>query len=49
MINSFYQQGKILNPDDKDTSAYRLYLLSSARQTLGKAMDLICIPRVETM
>jgi arginyl-tRNA synthetase len=49
MINSFYQQGKILNPDDKETSAYRLYLLSSARQTLGKAMDLICVPRVEVM
>ncbi len=49
MINSFYQQGKILNPDDKEISAYRLYLLSSARQTLGKVMDLICIPRVETM
>lgn len=49
MINSFYQQGKILNPDEPEISAYRLYLLSSARQTLGKAMDLICVPRVETM
>jgi len=49
MINSFYQQGKILNPDEPETSVYRLYLLSSARQILGQAMDLICIPRVEVM
>jgi arginyl-tRNA synthetase len=49
MINSFYQQGKILDPENIEVSSYRLYLLSSARQTLGKAMDLICVPRVETM
>jgi len=49
MINSFYQQGKILDPENLELSTYRLYLLSSARHTLGKAMDLICIPRVETM
>ena len=49
MINSFYQQGKILDPENLELSAYRLYLLSSARNTLGQAMDLICVPRVETM
>jgi len=49
MINSFYQQGKILDSEKPELSAYRLYLLSSARQTLGQAMDLICVPRVEVM
>lgn len=49
MINSFYQQGKILNPDEPEVSAYRLALLSLARQSLWQAMDLICVPRVEVM
>lgn len=49
MINSFYQQGKILDPENLELSAYRLYLLSSARTILGQVMDLICIPRVEVM
>lgn len=49
IINSFYQQGKILDPENPELSAYRLYLLSSARTTLGQAMDMICVPRVEVM
>ena len=49
IINSFYQQWKILNPEEPDISAYRIYLLSYAREVLWKAMDLICIPKVEVM
>ena len=49
MINSFYQQGKILDLENPELSTYRLYLLSSARNALGQVMDLICVPRVEIM
>ncbi len=49
MINSFYQKYHILNPEDKETSAYRLTILSLARNTLWEAMELICVPRIEVM
>ncbi len=49
MINSFYQQGKILDESNPETSAYRLTILQAAHTTLSQTMDLILVPKLDVM
>ena len=55
MINSFYQKYNILMPKDMTEeeaqllSVSRLLVIREASKTLWGAMDLICVPRIETM
>lgn len=49
MINSFYQQYHIINPEDFDLTQARVQVLKDVQQILGDMMDILWVARIETM
>lgn len=49
LINSFYQKYHILTTQDKQISANRVRILEKAQQSLGEMMDLLWVPRIDSM
>ncbi len=49
MINSFYQQYHIINPDDLILTQARGQVLQDVQQTLGSMMDMLWVPKIDTM
>ena len=49
MINSFYQQYHIINPDDLHLTQVRGQVLQDVHTTLGNMMDILWVARIDTM
>lgn len=48
-INSYYQSHHIIDESQLEQTAHRVALIRQAQDYLGRAMDLVCVPRVEVM
>ncbi len=48
-INSYYQSHHIIDESNFDQTIHRISIIIQAQKYLGKAMDLVCVPRVEVM
>ena len=49
LINKFYHESHVLNEKDEQIRAFRLDLISKAKDTLGKGLDLLGIQALEEM
>ena len=49
LINGYYQSHTIINEKDTNIAYQRIQLFKTAQDYLGRAMDLVCVPRVEVM
>lgn len=49
LINSYYQSHQIIDESHLEQTAHRIAMIKQAQHYLGKAMDLVCVPRVEVM
>lgn len=48
-LNNYYQNHHIIDKDNLDRSRARLLLIQTARDVLGHAMQLVCVPIIESM
>lgn len=48
-INSYYQSHHIIDESQLEQTAHRVAMIRQAQHYLGRAMDLVCVPRVEVM
>ena len=49
LVNGYYQSHNIINEKDTNIAYQRVQLFKIAQDYLGRAMDLVCVPRVEVM
>ena len=49
LFHSFYDQHKVLDPDNKETSAYRLFLLKHVQAVIAKGLDLLGVSAPQRM
>lgn len=49
LFHSFYDQHKVLDPENKETSAYRLYLLRAVRGVIARGLGLLGVSAPDRM